>query len=609
MGKRREKKRKRFQQELDKASDTVIPDSGNTPFPFSIAELGSCIKVLNAINEANLIQHSKLRELRKALDPLVQNQIQNYTKQDKLDVNQPPRKKQKTSDLDQINTTKLRAERMKHLEKLNEEGKQEVLRVLDGVGHDHTPNSNFLLTNGSDQLQLPAGEDVTITDANDHEEEEEEKIISNAIKCYICKKKFNKLHFYYDQLCPECAELNYRKRTETVDMKGKVCFVTGARVKIGYRCALKLLRCGAIVIATTRFPADAARRFEAEKDFTSWNQNLHIFGLDFRNIAALESFCEFLKQKFTRLDVIINNACQTIRRPPAYYQHLLKNEKENSNPENMSKSTLLLLKQNFELNNNKNNMIKSNESFTVEEVNENDEKINNLEQVNLKKQNSKNSSISTNFDHHGSTSISSAEMSQIELIPEDKNYSSSLFPTTVTDVNEQQVDLRTKNSWMLKLDELSTPELAEVMVINAMAPTIINSRLKPLMEFDVETPKFIVNVSAMEGKFYRYKSDTHPHTNMAKAALNMMTRTSAQDYKKKNIFMTSVDTGWINDEKPLQIAVAHMQKHNFQTPLDEIDAAARVLDPVIAPLLDLAQGRKFDPPWGIFLKDYAKCEW
>ena len=616
MGKRREKKRKKLQERLE---NVVTSSEGATnlhskdfPFPFSIDELGICLKVLRSISDDQEIMNApQLRELRKTLDPIVQVQVEKY-QQDDL-PRPPPRKRQKIENTDEqyINQTKLRAERLKHLEKLNEEGKEEVLRVLDGVGHSHTPDA-LLLTSGSDQLQLPAGDtsnidgDVIISESMEDQPDLE---VKKAIKCYICKKMFKKLHFYYDQLCPDCADLNYRKRTETVDMTGKVCFVTGARVKIGYRCALKLLRCNAIVIGTTRFPVDAARRFEQEKDFETWKHNLHLFGLDFRNIGALELFCQFLKRKFSRLDVIINNACQTIRRPPAYYQHLLESERSS----NVSSGFLLQYntKFNSDINPSSNSTSKESTSeTTIEEVN--DTETIPLER-NIEKQKSSNTKKSSPMDAitsiSNATTLNSADMSQIQLLPEDSNYSKELFPESMTDINEQQVDLRTKNSWMLKLDEVETPELAEVMLINAIAPTIINSKLKPLMEVDPETPKFIVNVSAMEGKFYRYKSDTHPHTNMAKAALNMMTRTSAQDYKKKNIYMTSVDTGWINDEKPLVKAVQHMKKHNFQTPLDEIDAAARVLDPVIAPLLDLAQGRPFNPDWGIFLKDYKKCEW
>jgi NAD(P)-dependent dehydrogenase (short-subunit alcohol dehydrogenase family) len=215
----------------------------------------------------------------------------------------------------------------------------------------------------------------------------------------------------------------------------------------------------------------------------------------------------------------------------------------------------------------------------------------------------------TNNSDNSTGGLNSVQLSQLMVAPGDDNGDPTLFPTGSLDVNRQQVDLRKHNSWTMKLDEVSTPELAEVFAINTMAPTILNARLKGMMQRNPDDLKFIVNVSAMEGKFYRFKSERHPHTNMAKAALNMLTRTSAQDYIKSNIHMTSVDTGWINDEKPIDLAVKHEKKHKFQTPLDEIDAAARVLDPVIGPLNALDRGEVADPPWGVFLKDYMKCEW
>ena len=206
----------------------------------------------------------------------------------------------------------------------------------------------------------------------------------------------------------------------------------------------------------------------------------------------------------------------------------------------------------------------------------------------------------------------SAQASQAVVIAGDGDdvLNPLLFPKGATDVNGQQVDLRRENSWMLRLHQVSTDEMAEVLTINTMAPAVINARLKACMERNPKAWKFIVNVSAMEGKFYRYKSKNHPHTNMAKAALNMMTRTSAQDYVTSFIYMTAVDTGWINDEKPVELAVQHERMHNFQTPIDEVDAASRVLDPIISPLLQRQQGvAGVTPPWGVFLKDYQKCEW
>merc|ERR1719230_966586 len=156
------------------------------------------------------------------------------------------------------------------------------------------------------------------------------------------------------------------------------------------------------------------------------------------------------------------------------------------------------------------------------------------------------------------------------------------LPAGERDAHGQQLDMRSSNSWLLKLGEVSTPEVVETFCINALTPFILNSRLIPLLERSPRADRYIINVSAMEGKFYRYKQPTHPHTNMAKAALNMMTRTSAEDYAySSGIFMNSVDTGWINDENPLPTAQRIAAEHGFQTPIDEVDAAARILDPVL----------------------------
>jgi NAD(P)-dependent dehydrogenase (short-subunit alcohol dehydrogenase family) len=192
------------------------------------------------------------------------------------------------------------------------------------------------------------------------------------------------------------------------------------------------------------------------------------------------------------------------------------------------------------------------------------------------------------------------------VAPGDDVRNDAAFPAGKTDGNadlSEQLDLRRDNSWTQKIEEISTPELAEVFAINALAPFVINSKLIPVLKNGAsnERRRFVVNVSAMEGKFYRHKQPTHPHTNMAKAALNMMTRTCAADLARAHVFMTAVDTGWINDEKPTGRAVEHARRHAFQTPLDEIDAAARILDPVL--------GGHEPPLHGVFLKDYAPCEW
>lgn len=376
---------------------------------------------------------------------------------------------------------------------------------------------------------------------------ENSSIIGNLHRsknCYICKQTYTEVHFFYHLLCPVCAEFNYQKRHQSTNLHGRVALITGGRIKIGYQTALKMLRDGAKVIVTTRFVGDAAERFSQETDFEQWRDRIYLYGLDLRNIPAVENFVEHLLNMESALDIIINNAAQTIKRTLAFYQHLVEKEKNICNK--LSTKSINLL----------------------------------------------------------ACDLSKPVL--LEALPEYQNYLSDniYFPSNNFDLDGQQLDTRPINSWKLKLNEISTREMLEVQLVNSLAPFILNSKLKPLLIKSSFSERFIINVSAMEGQFNR-KSKTifHPHTNMAKAALNMMTRTVAADYAQDNIYMNSVDTGWITDENPYPVATHLQEKKGFYPPLDIIDGMARIYDPIVRGI------NNKEVIYGHFLKDYQSYTW
>jgi NAD(P)-dependent dehydrogenase (short-subunit alcohol dehydrogenase family) len=406
----------------------------------------------------------------------------------------------------------------------------------------------------------------------------EKHFLTSPQNCYVCKKLYTEIHHFYDSMCPECGDLNYAKRFQTCDMTGQIALITGSRLKIGYHATLMMLRSGATVIATTRFPADSAIRFAKEEDFAVWGHRLHIYGLDLRHIPSVELFASYVEQKYERLDILINNAAQTVRRPSGFYTHLMANELLPFNEHSHDVQQLLT---------HHHQCLQEIEGFSHQGP-----------------ENEKALAVTWNGQAPGIGIRASAQLSQVPYKFDNSIEAREVFPEGKLDADLQQVDLRTTNSWRLKLGQIETLEMVEVQLVNSIAPFVLCNRLTTLMRKDNTGKKHVVNVTAMEGKFHVFKkADRHPHTNMAKAALNMMTHTAASDLAKDGIYMNAVDTGWVTDEDPIELSKHKQKVHDFQPPLDIVDGAARICDPFI-------DGINTGKHWsGQFLKDYFPISW
>jgi NAD(P)-dependent dehydrogenase (short-subunit alcohol dehydrogenase family) len=395
-------------------------------------------------------------------------------------------------------------------------------------------------------------------------------------KCYICKIKYSEVHSFYDQLCFQCAKINYDKRNQNFNFEGKIALVTGCRIKIGYQICLFLLRNKCRVIGTSRFSKDAFLRFSKEQDFDSFKELITIFPLDLRDIRSVDKFITYLNTNFEKLDILINNAAQTLRHSTQFYKHLLDIETKPLESFQNVEIYKILPYQDRELWSKSTNisMIEGNDHNTVACCVDNEDTNNN--------------DVSLSF-----------MQSQIKILKEDFTPDTRYFPINILDKDQQQVDLTEKNSWKLEIDDINLFEFAETQFINSFSPFFLCSRLKKLMSNGDYESRYIVNVSSMEGKFNRrFKSTQHCHTNMSKASLNMLTRTCGRYFAKYKIFMTSVDTGWVSEMNP-----SHLFNYDRTVPLDELDGAMRVLDPIIEGYTK----KKY--LHSVFLKDYKETEW
>ncbi|MFJ6749420.1 MULTISPECIES: SDR family NAD(P)-dependent oxidoreductase [unclassified Streptomyces] len=384
-------------------------------------------------------------------------------------------------------------------------------------------------------------------------------ILERPRSCYICKSRYVEVDAFYHQLCRPCAKENHYRREARTDLTGRRALLTGGRAKIGMYIALRLLRDGAHTTITTRFPNDAVRRFKAMPDSAEWLHRLKVVGIDLRDPAQVIALADSVSAEGP-LDILINNAAQTVRRSPEAYGALISAESAPLPAGELPASEVI-------------GHFGSGAPAALPTA-----------------------------SAAGVGALSAESLTALALT------SGSASPArieagTAIDAGGLVPDLHATNSWIQTVDEVDPVELLEVQLCNMTAPFLLVSRLRPAMAAATARRKYVVNVSAMEGQFSRgYKGAGHPHTNMAKAALNMLTRTSSQEMLDADgILMTAVDTGWITDERPHPDKM-RLAEEGFHAPLDLVDGAARVYDPIV-------RGELGEDLHGCFLKDYAPAAW
>ncbi|MCW2665151.1 MAG: L-fuco-beta-pyranose dehydrogenase [Frankiales bacterium] len=380
--------------------------------------------------------------------------------------------------------------------------------------------------------------------------------LRKARACYICKQRYTLVDAFYHQLCPVCAGLNRARREARTDLTGRRALLTGGRAKIGMHIALRLLRDGAHTTITTRFPTDAVRRFTSMPDSADWLHRLRIVGIDLRDPAQVLALADEVAAQGP-LDVLINNAAQTVRRSPGSYAQLAAAEAAELPAGPLPE------------------VVDLGHGTDAHPL-------------------ALTAGARPAFTAHALTALAlTSGSASLERVAD----------RTAIDAAGLVPDLDPVNSWTRRVEEVDALELLEVQLCNVTAPFVLVSRLRPALAASPARRTYVVNVSAMEGQFSRgYKGPGHPHTNMAKAALNMLTRTSAKEMLETDgILMTAVDTGWITDERPHPLK-ARLHEEGFHAPLDLVDGAARVYDPVV-------RGELGEDLYGCFLKDYVRAPW
>lgn len=389
-------------------------------------------------------------------------------------------------------------------------------------------------------------------------------------RCYICRKFISyqsKKKCLECGFCSKCLVYNTKMRKLNSTMNNRIAIVTGARIKIGFACCLKLLRAGCTVIGTTRFVKDARYRYRKERDFHQWKNNLYLFPLDLKNGENVTKFIRYIKSNFPKIHVLINNAAITVRRPIQYYKTLIGREYYGLKQIERKKHLAIDIKPGKKRNNKNKQIISTHSKENKNEVYKADQKFGNRTETKKYMQLIRSTLSSVQYYMNDEDRYSRKE---------GKKY----FPPRRTDQYGEQIDLRRENSWTQKINELDPIELLEVQAVNNIAPQILVSQLfeNLIPHNNSKSPSYVINVTSDEGffdEYSRFKNSNHPHTNISKSALNQLTRSSATYFAKNGVLMNSVDVGWSSSARLVVL-------RGLKAPLSMEDAAARTLHPIFS---------------------------
>ncbi|EDQ93127.1 uncharacterized protein MONBRDRAFT_5429 [Monosiga brevicollis MX1] len=400
--------------------------------------------------------------------------------------------------------------------------------------------------------------------------------LQKAHHCYVCKQAYQVLHHFYEHLCTSCGDRNYAHRSTTRDLTGRIAVVTGGRLKIGFEVVVLLLRAGAEVYATTRFPRDAQRRFARLPDYDEIQSRLHLIGTaDFSNLGAVQALAHHLSTSLPRLDILINNACQTITHDAHYMQLLHQRETMGGGSERPSLALADTVMKALTLP----------AASVASEAPSPSTKVVML----------------SNRPHQQALLEEQAAVTEPSLLQQLGAQVEGTATSALLNEHGEPCDLRACNTWTMPNEVVPTTEVLSTVTANYLAPRTLTLALLPLLRANPRHEAHIIQVSAMEGKYSAFKTGFHSHTNEAKAALNMLVRTMHAHEARHGVYMNSVDTGWVTNEYPLTQSATAVPN----PPLDEVDGAARVLHPIMADL----RGANGQPVHGMFFKDYKPTDW